>query len=110
MDLKDQKDPSAYSGQHFTTWSEDFITHLTMRDRRWEPLLKGIQKRSQKPVSEMDGPTLMKEASISSNEILQTFQSQLYVYLKRFTGGDPLSYVLANGQESAFEAWRRICD
>ena len=75
-----------------------------MRDRRWEPLLKGIQKRSQKPVSEMDGPTLMKEASISSNEILQTFKSQLYVYLKRFTGGDPLSYVLANGQESAFEA------
>ena len=36
MDLKDQKDPTVYSGQHFTTWSEDFITHLAMRDRRWD--------------------------------------------------------------------------
>ena len=110
MDLKDQKDPTAFSGQNFTSWSEDFITHLTMRDRRWQALLKCIKERSKAPVSEMDGPKLMEEASISSQEILQTFQAQLYVYLKRFTAGEPLSFVLANGQEGAFEAWRRMCD
>ena len=99
MDLKDQKDPTAFSGQNSTSWSEDFVTHLTMRDRRWQALLKGIKERSKAPVSEMDGPKLMEEANISSNEILQTFQAQLYVYLKRFTTGEPLSFVLANRQE-----------
>ena len=40
MDLKDQKDPAEFNGQHFAAWSEDFVTHLRIRDRRWEPLLK----------------------------------------------------------------------
>ena len=110
MDIKDQKDPSSFNGQHFTSWSEEFITYLTMRDRRWEPLLSGIKEKSTTPLNELDGPDLMSKADISSNDILQIFQSQLYVYLKQFTSGEPLSYVLANGKDGAFEAWRRMCD
>ena len=110
MDHKDLKDPSEFNGNHFVSWSEDFITHVRLRDRRWEPLLKGIKERSKSPLSEMDGAALMAEADIASNEILQVFQQQLYVYLKKFTSGEPASYVLAGGPEGAFEAWRRMCD
>ncbi len=110
MDHKDLKDPSEFNGNHFVSWSEDFITHVRLRDRRWEPLLKGIKERSKSPLSEMDGAALMAEADIASNEILQVFHQQLYVYLKKFTSGEPASYVLAGGPEGAFEAWRRMCD
>ena len=110
MDLKDQKDPSTFAGQHFNSWSEEFVTHLTMRDRRWETLLSYIKEKSTTPLDELDGPALMKKADITSDNILQIFQAQLYVYLKRFTSGEPLSYVLANGKDGAFEAWRRMCD
>ena len=42
MEKTDITDPVAYNGSGFTDWSENFIAHVRLRDRRWEPLLKGI--------------------------------------------------------------------
>jgi hypothetical protein len=110
MEKTDIQDTTPFNGAGFTDWSENFIAHLRLRDSRWEPLLKGIKERSKQPVSEMDGDALMAEASIKDNAVLQIFQQQLYEYLKRFTAGEPSTYVQAGGPEGAFEAWRRLCD
>ena len=78
MEKTDITDPVAYSGNGFTDWSENFIAHVRLRDRRWEPLPKGIKERSKSPLSDMDGNALMAEAEISDNKFLEIFQQQLY--------------------------------
>ena len=82
-----------FNGANFADWSENFIAHIRLRDRRWEPLLTGVKERSKQPLSDIDGPDLMSEAGITDNTVLQIFQQQLYEYLKRFTSGDPATYV-----------------
>ena len=104
MEKTDIQEPAAFNGSGFTDWSENFIAHLRLRDRRWEPLLKGIKERSKQPLSDMDGAALMTEADIKDNGVLQIFQQQLYEYLKRYTAGEPSTYVQAGGPEGAFEA------
>ena len=110
MGGKDLKDPEEYGGTGFKEWSENFISYLRRRDRRWTPLLKGIQERSKSPLSEMDGPALMKEADVPSLQVLKVFAEQLHEYLKTFTCKEPLTHVLAMGVDNAFEAWRHMCD
>ena len=110
MEKTDVQEPGAYNGSGFSEWSETFIAHLRLRDRRWDPLLKGIKERSKQPLSDMDGTALMGEANIKDNSVLQVFQQQLYEYLKKYTAGEPLTYAQAGGPEGAFEAWRRLCD
>ena len=110
MGDKDLKEPSEYGGTDFKTWSEDFIAHLRRRDRRWAPLLKGIQVRSKTPLKDIDGPALMAEAEIANDKVLKVFAEQLYEYLRNFTCREPLTHVNAHGPDNAFEAWRYLCD
>ena len=110
MGGKDLKDPEEFGGTGFKEWSENFISYLRRRDRRWAPLLKGIQERSKVPLDKMDGPILMKEADIPSLQVQKVFAEQLYEYLKNFTCKEPLTHVLALGAEGSFEAWRHMCD
>ena len=110
MGGKDLKDPGEFGGTDFKPWSEDFISHLRRRDRRWAPLLTGILKRSKSPLKEIDGPALMIEAGIPNDDVLQVFQEQLYEYLKNFTCKEPRTHVMAHGPDNAFEAWRYLCD
>ena len=42
--------------------------------------------------------------------VYEAFRSQLYEYLKTYTGGDVHTMVLTNGVDQSFETWRRLCD
>ena len=52
----------------------------------------------------------MAEADIKNDQVVTVFQEQLYEYLKNLTCKEPLTHVNAHGPDSAFEAWRYLCD
>ena len=114
MNPKDVEKPPKFSGEKWGTWEMDLKNFMARRDERWKDVLDVIKSKSDKPLTE-DGILFLRgheklKKFMGKQGVYEAFRSQLYEYLKTYTGGDVHTMVLTNGVDQSFETWRRLCD
>ncbi len=111
---KDVEKPFKFHGDKWMTWEQEFVGFLSRRDRRWRAVLNTIKTKSDKPLTKDTLALIRAHKDIrdfmNQDLVYQTFQDQLYDYLKSYTTGDVYTMVVANGDEKSFGSWRRLCD
>ena len=105
---KDMVKPTPYDMEPgtFLNWNELFVSYMMSIDRKWETILKDIQKQD-KPINKEEIDCVQDDLRMTA-EIKKAANHALYVNLLGFTKGKAKSRVISNSVDLAFESYRHI--